>query len=137
MVRKNAAGTSNDQRPYVLPPNGLSHECPNGSFALENNGELQVLHVRLPSETYHLPIPGLAFKASGTLTIIRAADNTLRLELTSLQPPQKTLPAQYQGLWRYNAQESPNGTWTWGWTVSQENQETIHIAPDGTVTTLK
>ena len=137
IVRKDATSTSNDQRPHVLPPNGFSHECPNGSFTIGDSGGLQVLHVRLPSETYRLPIPGLEFKASGMLTLICAADNTLRLEINPLQPSPKALPTQYQGFWRYSAQESPNGTWTWGWTVSKGDQETIHIAPDGTVTTLK
>ena len=137
VAHKDAAGAANDQRPYVLLPNGFSHECPNGNFSIGSTGELQVLHARLPSETYHLPIPGVEFKASGTLTLIRASDNTLRLELTPIQPPPKALPTQYQGLWRYTEQESPNGTWTWGWTVSKGGQETIHVAPDGTVTTLK
>ena len=118
-------------RPF---PNMLSFA--NGSFTIAGEAKLEQLVVKLPTTTYHPPIPGLAFQASGNATLSLLENGGMRIEITLHQQNNKALPQAYQGNWRYFAELPPGGNWTWNWFFNQPGKVTQLIEANGTVSAM-
>ena len=126
--------TDDDQRPYLVKPEAYSINHHNGAFIFKGEAEIHQLTIGLPPTTYHIPIQGFSFNAPAEATLAPLGNGGLRIDVNFHLAKNTSLPANYAGIWKYHAELSPEGVWTWRWLFTPPGQKTQEIAPNGTVT---